>query len=109
MGSSNTFNSFDPILSPIFPFHHAPPAHAISFPNTLSASDGCPKISCVNNETKSGFITTVAFSPFAGFASINCDALNEISFAFEFILFVICSNPPLPPSVVLTDCVTPDS
>src|SRR5690348_10267675 len=45
VGSSITLSSEEPIFVPSFPAHHAPPAHAISFPSTRSASDGCPSIS----------------------------------------------------------------
>src|SRR5574340_54495 len=45
VGSSITLSSEEPIFVPSFPAHHAPPAHAISFPRTRSASDGCPRIS----------------------------------------------------------------
>src|SRR5574340_1638678 len=104
VGSSITLSSEDPILVPSFPAHHAPPAHAISFPRTLSASDGWPKISCASNATKSGFMTTVAFSSFTVFASSSASAFSEIDFDTSSMLFfpVIISRPPLPPSVVLT-------
>ena len=53
----------------------------------------------------------VAISSFAGFASINLDALSETKSADLVTSFspVNISSPPLPPSVLFTECVNPFS